>query len=181
MPVQLAALDEQRARLVRNIARHQSMLEAYLPGHTMVTRDLDDQPELTDVIMPSTLSAAARARLDGTLLHCEAQLRQAAARESLTSLLNQLRSRQLFNTYRKSNARGTRATIAVSESLRRCSNNAMVAVDAYRRHRAMLLTLDPKGSWAAQLKVLHNSDIRGIDERALTKEEARTRDTVARL
>jgi hypothetical protein len=157
------------------------MLDTYLPGHTMVTRDLDDQPELTEVPMPSTVTATARAMLDGVLLNCEAQLRLAAVQESLTNLLNQLRSRQLFKTYRISNARGTRATIAVSESLRRCSNNAMVAADAYRRHRAALATLDPRESWAAQFKELRDSDIRGINERALTEDEARTRDTMARL
>jgi hypothetical protein len=156
-------------------------VESYIPGYTMETRDLDNQPELTSLVMPSTLSALARARLNGPLLHCEVQLRQAAAQESLTELLNQLQSRQLFKSYRQSNARGTRATIAVAESLRRCSNSTMLAANAYQRHRAALGRLDPNGLWAARLKDLRDSDIRGINERALTEDEARARDTAAWL
>jgi hypothetical protein len=178
---QQAALDERRTRVVRNIVRFNSMLQVYIHGQRMECRNLDNEPELTSVIMPSSLSTSMRIPLDSALLRSEIELRQAAAQESLTDLLNQLRNRQLFNTFCRSNVRGTRGTTSIAESLRRCSSKAMLAANAYRRHHGALEILDPGGSWTARLKRLHDSDIRGIDERALNAEELRARDATARL
>jgi hypothetical protein len=69
----------------------------------------------------------------------------------------------------------------MAESLRRCSGKIMAAANAYRRHCTALETLDPEGDWSTQLKVLRDEDIRGINERALTAEEARSRDISTRL
>jgi hypothetical protein len=178
---QQAALDERRVRIVHNISRFRTMLATFLPEHNMDIRGLDNQPELTRIILPSSLSDSARASLDDIVLRSEIQLRLAAAQDALTDLLNELRARQLFNIYRRANIRGTRGTIAASESIRRCSNKVMLAASAYRRHRAALEILEPEGSWAARLKVLNDSDIRRINECALTKEEARERNTAAHL
>jgi hypothetical protein len=131
--------------------------------------------------MPSTLPQVARAALDQSLIGCEIDLRLAAARDALGELLNQLRTRQLLIIYCRTNVRGTRGSTAIAESLRRCSNKAMIAVKTYRRHRAALVILDPQGAWATQLKALADSDIRGINERALTEAEARSRDIASRL
>jgi hypothetical protein len=178
---QKAAIDERQARLMRNIARFQRMISTYIPGQTIEERELDDEPECTPVIMPSSLSTRGRHSLSKQLCICEINLRQAAAHEALGALLNQLCTRQLLITFRRANIRGTRGTTAAAESLRRCNIKVMAFAEQYRRHRSALVVLSPDGPWSERLKVLKEEDIRGINERAFTQDEVRARDLSSRL
>lgn len=108
----------------------------------------------------------------------EADLRVGEAREALHALRRGLRTRTMTNRFRLRHCTGQRMLTRGQGILRQINLKIHKAKLRYRYARNALVRLRGHGMWEKELKVLEDSDVRALNERALTVEEAEQRKAV---
>ncbi|KAJ7895592.1 hypothetical protein B0H14DRAFT_3628195 [Mycena olivaceomarginata] len=140
----------------------------------------DRNAEAVRLFMPSDI-ADRKKRENACALglpEVEAELRVGEAREALEALRQGLRTRTMTNRFRLRHCTGQRMLTRGQGILRQINLKIHKAKLRYRYARNALLRLRGHGSWEQELKVLEDSDVRALNERALTAEEAERRRAV---
>ncbi|KAJ7876466.1 hypothetical protein B0H14DRAFT_2568181 [Mycena olivaceomarginata] len=104
----------------------------------------------------------------------EARMREGEAREALEFVRQGLRSRTMTNRFRIRNYTGQGALTRGQGILRQINIKIHLGKIHYRYARAALLVLRGHGVWEEALRVLKDEDVRALNERAITAEEAAT-------
>lgn len=170
---------EQAQRLIKKLDVLRSAQKLILP-HAPAMVVNADQPWLTHIAFPSSLDIGSRDKVK-RLCDMEDGLREALAREALEALQRHLRTRDVALDFKNQHVRGVRGCTRMNDQLKAVVVKVRAAADAYRRHSAALLTLRPPGPWCKELQPLLDVDIRGINERALSADEAAQRERVRML
>ncbi|KAJ7510750.1 hypothetical protein B0H11DRAFT_1701190 [Mycena galericulata] len=174
---------KRRAMLTKRIRAFRKLQRAYMPNVrrflTQAQRALWDSEterdaEAVRLFLPSDI-ADKRKREKACavgLPEVEAELREGEAHEALEALHQGLRTRTMTNRFRLRNYTGQRALTRGQGILRQVNVKIHKAKLCYRYARNALLRLKDHGGWERVLQVLEDSDVRALNERALTTEEA---------
>jgi hypothetical protein len=180
---------KRRERLLKRIRVFRKLQHTYMPNlrqHLMATQravmdsEGDRNAEAVRLFMPSDI-ADGKKRENACALglpEVEAELRVGEAREALEALRQGLRTRTMTNRFRLRHCTGQRMLTRGQGILRQINLKIHKAKLRYRYARNALLRLRGHGSWEQELKVLEDSDVRALNERALTAEEAEQRRAV---
>ncbi|KAJ7207760.1 hypothetical protein B0H12DRAFT_1034419, partial [Mycena haematopus] len=180
---------KRRATLVKRIRVFRKMQRTYMPNlrrfltptqRAILESEPDRDAEGIRLFMPSDIGDATkreRACAVG-LPEVEADLRVGEAREALHSLRQALRARTMTNRFRLRHCTGQRMLTRGQGVLRQISLKVHRAKLRYRYARNALKQLRGPGTWEMELKVLDDADVRALNERALTAEEAEQRKAV---
>jgi hypothetical protein len=180
---------KRRTALVKRIRAFRKLQRTYMPNLrrflTAAQRSLwDTEPERNAeairLFMPSEIadkSRRVRACAVG-LPAVEEELRVGEAREALHALRQGLRTRTMTNRFRLRHCTGQRMLTRGQGVLRQVNLKIHKAKLRYRYARNVLLRLKGHGTWETELQVLEDKDVRALNERALTEEEAEQRQTV---
>lgn len=133
-------------------------------------------PEAVPLILPSHLPPADRDQIClPSLTALEAEVRLAQLNDSLANLRQQLRLRSFANRYKVANVTGQRASTKTNALFKQIADKVWATSNQYRRSREAYLALVGPGDWENALRVLLEIDVRAINERALTEQEAAER------
>ncbi|KAJ7105657.1 hypothetical protein C8R44DRAFT_639050 [Mycena epipterygia] len=188
-PSQELDFTKRRGAIARRIRAFRKLQRAYMPHVrrflTMSQRllwdtEADRDPEAVRLFMPSDISDADRRGLacaEG-LPVVEADLRDGEAHEALENLRQGLRMRTMTNRFRLRNMTGQRMLTRGQGVLRQNNIRIHKAKLRYRYARNALRRVRGNGTWERELQVLLDTDVRALNERALTAEEAAQRDAV---
>jgi hypothetical protein len=158
---------ERRQRLVKKIDRLRVLHRQHLSDVPVFSYDADN-PESTTVLLPSNLPSTYNYRW---LRKAEEDLREAAARESLSALQHHLRTRDVWLDFKQKHIRGVASCTRMNHAIGTVHAKIRAAATAYRRHRAALISLRGDGGWCNELRQLQEEDIRGLNERSYTAKE----------
>ncbi|THU75491.1 hypothetical protein K435DRAFT_814289 [Dendrothele bispora CBS 962.96] len=186
-PTQQLELQKRRSSLLKRILHFRSLQVLLMPRLSDVL-SLDDMkqvespdyshPEKIRLFLPSdcrTASARTRACVAG-LPAAEARLREAEARDALTSVRDGLRARTATTRYKIRNVTGQVGSTRAGGVLRHIDIRIHSRKIRYRLARDCLLRLVGHGKWEEELRELKDTDITGLNERKLTEEEAAERE-----
>ncbi|KAJ7720440.1 hypothetical protein B0H16DRAFT_1474428 [Mycena metata] len=184
----LAFLKRQTA-LTKRIRAFRKLQRTYMPNVrrflTATQRALWDteaerEAEGVRLFMPSEMAdKTKRERACAVGLgEVEAELRIGEARQALEELREGLRTRTMTNRYRLRHCSGQRMLTRGQGILRQINVKIHKAKLHYRYVQHALTRLKEHGAWERELRVLEDSDIRALNERALTEEEAAQRQGV---
>jgi hypothetical protein len=136
--------------------------------------------EAVRLFMPSNvLDATKRVKACAVGLPAvEESLRVGEAREALHALRQGLHTRTMTNRFRLQNCTGQRMLTRGQGILQQINVKIHKAKIHYRYVRNALKRLKGDGPWEKELAVLEDSDVRALNERALTEEEAEQRQVV---
>ncbi|KAJ7435889.1 hypothetical protein B0H11DRAFT_1755463 [Mycena galericulata] len=180
---------KRRAALIKRIRAFRKMQRTYMPNVrrflTSTQRELwdteaDRDAEAIRLFMPSDIDDKGR-RMKACaagLEEVEAELRIGEGREALEALRQGLRARTMTNRFRLRNCTGQRALTRGQGVLRQINVRIHKAKLRYRYARNAILRLKGHGGWERELRVLEDSDVRALNERALTEEEVAQRQAV---
>jgi hypothetical protein len=178
-PTQESTFLENKGRLVKKLEKLQAMQRAHRLSFPALVID-QEKPYDTTITFPSSLDATLRDQVTW-LCRAEDGLREALAREALEALLRQLRTRDVALDFKNQHVRGVRGCTRMNDTLKAVVIKVKAAADAYRRHHRALTALRSPGTWSLELQPLLDSDVRGINERALTTDEAAQRSRAREL
>ncbi|KAF8121845.1 hypothetical protein K438DRAFT_1653350 [Mycena galopus ATCC 62051] len=177
---------KRRGALLKQIRAFRKMQRTYMPNLrrfltptqcAMLDSETDRDAEGIRLFMPSDI--AEKPRRDKAcavgLPEVEAELRVGEAREALHSLRQGLRARTMTNRFRLRHCTGQRMLTRGQGVLRQINLKVHRAKLRYRYVRNALKRLRGVGPWENELRVLDDVDVRALNERALTAEEAEQR------
>ncbi|KAJ6528208.1 hypothetical protein B0H19DRAFT_1275002 [Mycena capillaripes] len=181
--VQTIDFAKRRASLVKRIRAFRKLQRTYMPNVskflTATQRALWDSEternaEAVHLFLPSDiLDRAKRVQACAVgLPDVEADLRIDEARTALEALRQGLRTRTMTNRYRLRHCTGQRMLTRGQGILRQINLRIHKAKLRYRYACNALTRLKDHGVWEKELQVLQDSDVRALNERALTAEEA---------
>jgi hypothetical protein len=181
--LQSTSLVERRTMLLKRVQRFREIQLLYMPGldaqhlahlersalpHNTTSVHVED----IKLFMPSELPAESRRRFcTPDLVNIEDRLRYAEAHDSLDRLRHHLRTRTFTNTFKTKNVTGQKHNTRAREVQHSIDDKVKTAQVQYCRARAAVLNLRGPGSWQSKLQVLEQSDVRALNERALTEQE----------
>ncbi|KAF7373979.1 CxC2 domain-containing protein [Mycena sanguinolenta] len=177
---------KRRATLLKRIRAFRKLQRTYMPNlrrfltatqSAQWDSEGDHDAENIRLFLPSDISSKAnreKACAVG-LPEVEADLRVGEAREALNTLRQGLRTRTMTNRFRLRNCTGQRMLTRGQGVLRQVNLRVHKAKLRYRYARNALLRLRGNGPWEKELRVLEDEDVRALNERALTTEEAEQR------
>ncbi|KAJ7225301.1 hypothetical protein GGX14DRAFT_556103 [Mycena pura] len=176
--VQAADLQWRRTLLLGQVKRLRDEQAHFMPGlatyldSKLAPPESMARPEDMWLHLPSSLPVSVRETVCIVgLLHEEERLRLAQAHEALRHLRRHLRIRMLAHHFRRKHTSG-QAAYTKSQALQSSIEVSIKsAVSRYNAARAALLALRGPGEWEQILQVLHDKDIRGMNERTLNDEE----------
>jgi hypothetical protein len=185
----MVAILKRRAALRKRIRAFRKLQRTYMPDLrrflTAIQRAVWDaeaerDAEAVRLFMPSDiLDETKRLRACAVgLAEVEAELRTGEARETLHALRQGLQTRTMTNCFRLRHCTGQRMLTRGQGILRQINLKIHKAKLRYRYVRNALKRLKGDGPWEKELKVLEDSDVRALNERALTAEEAEQRRAV---
>ncbi|KAJ7220366.1 hypothetical protein C8J57DRAFT_1536840 [Mycena rebaudengoi] len=171
-----------RTLLLKHIQKFRALQLVYMPGAQGWLTDAQKQvfdgngeqlPEATRLFMPSEFSdTTTRGRVCASGLgELEAHMREGEALESLEAVRHGLRSQTMTNRFNIRNYTGQGALRRGQNVLREINIKIHLAKVQYRYARSALLVLRGHGTWEERLQVLHDDDVRALNERALTEAE----------
>ncbi|KAJ7165438.1 hypothetical protein C8R43DRAFT_878439, partial [Mycena crocata] len=190
-PTDLQSLDflKRRTAITRRIRAFRKLQRTYMPNvrrfltqsqRALWDSEADRDAEAVRLFLPSDIGdkkQRAKGCAQG-LADCEAQLREAEAREALVKLREGLSIRTMTNRFRRRNFTGQRALTRGQGILRQLNMRIHKAKLRYRYARNALYRLRDHGPWEQEFKVLEEKDVRALNERALTEEETAQRQAV---
>ncbi|KAJ7303696.1 hypothetical protein DFH08DRAFT_721911, partial [Mycena albidolilacea] len=179
------AFVKRRTALLKKIHQFRQLQLVYMPALRSFLSDHERQvldgngeqtPETTRLFMPSELGDPGNRRKACAvgLPEVEARMREGEAREALEVVRQGLRSRTMTNRFRIQNYTGQGALTRGQGILRQINIKIHLGKIHYRYARAALLVLRGHGVWEEALRVLKDEDVRALNERAITAEEAAT-------
>jgi hypothetical protein len=178
---QTLAFTKRRTTLLKRIHRFRQVQGVYMPALRALLSNEQRQvydgngeqlPEATRLFMPSELDDTIRGRACATgLPEIEACMREGEAMQVLEAIRHGLRTRTMTNRYKLRNWTGQGMLTKGQGILRQINIKIHAAKLRYRYARAALLALHKHGAWEERLSILHNDDVRALNERALMDEE----------
>lgn len=131
-------------------------------------------PERTRLFLPSDLrdEASRTAACLRGVVETETRLREGEIHDALEELRQGLRARTATNRFKTKNTTGQVANTRAQGIQRQVDLKIHTSKLRYRFSRAALLKLKGHGLWEQRLEELRDEDVRGLNERALTAEEA---------
>ena len=176
-------LVERRTALRKKIIRYARLLPSHLPLYThrfpSPINTETPNPEDLPLIFASTLPADIRlSTCPAPFTNIEERLREAQAYEALGDVRRYLRQRNFASTFKIKNVTGQRANTRARQWLNTINAKVVAAKHTYRHARACLLNLRGPGDWEKVLRVLDDSDVRGLNECALTEAEKAEREAI---
>jgi hypothetical protein len=184
---QAAELQRKRTLLLGMVQRLRDEQAHFMPGLTRLLEEnpsdeSSTRPEEMKLYLPSTLPARTRNDICvGGLPAQEERLRAAQAREALSDLRRQLRTRTMAHQFKRRHMDG-QAAYTKSQALQSAIEQKIkAATSRYNAARGALLALRGPGVWEETLRELQASDIRGMNERAMNEEEKREEQQARRL
>jgi hypothetical protein len=129
-------------------------------------------PELTRLFMPSELDNTIRGRACVTgLPEIEACMREGETMQVLEVIRHSLRTQTMMNRYKLRNWTGQGMLTKGQGILQQINIKIHAAKLQYWYVHAALLALCKHGAWEELLCILHEDDVRALNECALTDEE----------
>ncbi|KAF8148323.1 hypothetical protein K438DRAFT_1625581 [Mycena galopus ATCC 62051] len=190
-PTDTQALDflKRRTALIKRIRAFRKLQRTYMPKlrrfmssvqQTLWDSETERNAEEIRLFMPSEISEKSRRAKACAmgLPEVEADLRVGEAREALHALRQGLRTRTMTNRFRLRHCTGQRMLTRGQGVLRRVNLKIHKAKLRYRYARNTIKRLKGEGPWEKELAVLEDGDVRALNERALTAEEAEQRKTI---
>ncbi|KAJ7024801.1 hypothetical protein C8F04DRAFT_1192096 [Mycena alexandri] len=181
---------KRKTALTKRIRRFRRLQLTYMPelvrlltpAQRQVWEEKGRSAELVKLFMPSELGATTRgAACESGLGKIEEEMREAELQESLDDVRDALRIRTMANRFRRRNTTGQRALTRGQGLLRQISVRIHKAKLRYRYARTALLRLRGHGAWEERYRVLAEEDIRGVNERTITEEEAGERERLRQM
>ncbi len=184
-------VERQRNVILRDLKKFRRLQLSFMPKFKEYLTDeqrviLDSPvsvlPEETKLFLPSELRAADRAlprACVAGLVDWESRLREAECRDALESLRQGLRTRSAGHLFTVRNVTGQAPTTRAEGVQRKVQVNIYLSKLRYRWARNALFRLREHGSWERELRVLNDTDVRGMNERLLTAEEIAERHILA--
>lgn len=166
--------------LLAKITRFTELQATHMPSLATARPDvLSNAPVLTadtaltyPIVLPSSLPAATRAAVcSPELVTIEDDFRNADLFEALDDLRHALRMRSSYNRDKVKNITGQIRNTRAREKQLAVDEEVKDAAYRYRDARRSLMQLRGEGDWEKVLRPLLDSDIVGLNERALTREE----------
>ena len=187
-------MQEKRNVLAHRIANWQKIQDIYMPSTLSLrprqeSSDADTEaqassessqsssgPEKITLFLPSACPASIRLSEEmQPLMGKETQLRVAQAYDALSYIKKLRRILVGISAFKHQNISGTggRANTRVRSLYEKFQGRIKLAAQRYRMAYTALLILDQNGSWSSQLRVLHDTDIRGPDQDADDESEGK--------
>ncbi|KAK7050147.1 CxC2 domain-containing protein [Favolaschia claudopus] len=190
-PTEVQAVDflKRRTTLQKELRAFRKLQRTYMPNlrrfltttqQAIWDSEADRLAESVRLFMPSDIADTdkrVRACALG-LPDLEATLRTGEAREALEALRSGLRTRTMTNRFRLRHCTGQRMLTRGQGILRQVNLKVHKAKLRYQYARNALLKLKGHGVWESELRVLEDGDVRAVNERALTAEEAEQRQSI---
>ncbi|KAJ6603283.1 hypothetical protein DFH09DRAFT_899070, partial [Mycena vulgaris] len=191
-PTQELEFVKRRGALIKRIRAFRKLQRGYMPRvrrfltpsqRALWDSEADRDAEAMRLFMPSDMADPGRREkaCGATLGDVEADLREGEAHEALETLREGLRMRTMTNRSRLRNATGQRALTRGQGVLRLNNVKIHKAKLRYRYARNALMRVRGSGEWKKELRVLADTDVRALNERAVTEEEAAQREIVHNL
>jgi hypothetical protein len=140
------------------------------------------QPEDEPLRLPSSLiSSLLPIACAAHLVDAEARLRLADSYDALEDLRRTLRTRTWLNHFKIQNITGVAPNTRARAMQKAVDQHAAAHARRYRRSRAAHLALQGPGEWEVVLRPLHDEDVRGMNERAMTLQERSERDRMKQV
>ncbi|KAJ7780811.1 hypothetical protein DFH07DRAFT_865230 [Mycena maculata] len=190
-PTEQQSLDflKRHTALLKRIRTFRRLQRTYMPHlrrylavaqREQLETEGDREAESIRLLMPSEITDKTKRERACTvgLPAVEGELRIGEAREALEVLRAGLQTRTMTNRYRLRNCTGQRALTRGQGVLRQINMKIHKAKLRYRYVQNALLRLKGHGSWEKELQVLNDGDVRALNERALTEEEAAQRQSI---
>jgi hypothetical protein len=142
----------------------------------------DEAPEVTDLRLPSSLSASKRRKICSPgVIEAETELRHAFLGDMLEDLLRYLRMRSMVNHGKVRFAKGVAANTRFRTAQDGVDKRILSTAAAYQRHREAYLRLAGPGDWERHYRPLSKSDLRGLNEAQISDHELAERDRIVKL
>ncbi|KAJ7242525.1 hypothetical protein C8J57DRAFT_1526216 [Mycena rebaudengoi] len=183
-PTMQIEIMRRRTALMKRIRAFRRLQASYMPNirafmtlaqQTMWDGEGGNVAEAIRLFMPSDLTEGSKRNgaCAAGLTEVEAVLWEGEALEALEELRQALRTQTMTHRFKVRNATGQRALTRGQGVLRQVAVRIHKAKLRYQYARNQLLRLRSHGGgWEKCLPVLRDEDIRGLNERALTEEEA---------
>lgn len=178
--LQSTSIVERRTVLLKRLTRFREIQQIYMPSVDAQvlaheSRSSSTTPvhiEDAKLFMPSELTSTQREEYchEG-IADTENRLRYAEAFDSLEDLRRQLRTRTYISRFKIKNVTGQKANTRARDKQSTIDASVKSSELRYCRARKALLALRGPGDWEETLKVLHPSDVRGLNERGLNDQE----------
>lgn len=181
-PSQALTVQKQRTAMLWSIQQFRELQLTFMPRfrdfitasqqHHLDNPDTD-RPERIKLILPSELhNATARQNsCAGKIWEQEADLREGEALDALNAVRQGLRARTITNSFKLKNVTGQKHNTRAQGVLRQIDLSINTNKIRYRFARNALFRLWGHGEWEKKLQVLKDTDVRGLNERALNAEE----------
>ncbi|KDQ30010.1 hypothetical protein PLEOSDRAFT_1037626, partial [Pleurotus ostreatus PC15] len=162
---------ERRNRLMRRITTWQSIQELYVPGIGLYQRSSTDRSvdtfkaEDIDLLLPSNI--IPRFHVNVKLAEYEFRLRYGSAHDLLTELRRQLLILGTMYQSKDRYVRGQEHNTRSVTLIKNVQSRINFAAVRYRSNREALVSLSTflnKSGWESTLRVLEDSDLRGLKE-----------------
>jgi hypothetical protein len=170
--------------LRKKIQHLRTLQTEFMSGLRSVLRTptvLDDSPDIlaenVRLYLPSELSSADRNQACTTVVaDAEARIRHADALEALDDLCRYLHTHTCLNKWRVKNITGQHQSTRTRALQHRINIKVQAAKTHYWHACNALLIIHGPGEWECTLQVLHDGDVRALNERELTLQEKEQRD-----
>ncbi|THU98713.1 hypothetical protein K435DRAFT_562307, partial [Dendrothele bispora CBS 962.96] len=180
-------LAKRRSGLIKRLGHFRKLQKLMMPRLSQVlsadelthlTNEDHSCPEKVRLFLPSDIPRVADRVLAcvADLPKMEAKLREAEAQDALERVRDGLRSRTGANRFKIRHITGQVGSTRAAGVLRQIDIRIHSRKIQYRLAREALVRLRGHGKWEDVLRPLMDEDVRGINERALTKEEQRERE-----
>ncbi|KAF5335445.1 hypothetical protein D9758_017825 [Tetrapyrgos nigripes] len=182
-------VEKRRSGLLKHITQFRNLQSMLMPrlSDVLSAEEMEhienpdlSRPEKIRLFLPSecgTASAMRTACVAG-LMDNEARLREVEARDALEGVRDGLRARTAANRYKVQNITGQIGNTRASGVLRDIDIRIHSHKIRYQLARDALLSLRGHGKWEETLRPLKDEDVRGLSERALTREEQAQREAI---
>lgn len=182
-PTQELNIQKLRSALFRRIQKFQNLQQVFMPNIKQHLSPLQIEhlespssthPERTRLFLPSDLrdDASRSASCLKGVVETETRLREGEINDALEDLRQGLRARTATNRFKTMNTTGQVANTRAQGVQRQIDIKVHTCKLRYRFARTALLKLKGHGVWEQRLQELKDEDVRGLNERALTAEEA---------
>lgn len=169
--------------IVRAIAAFRQDQEYCLPhvygALTADEREPDRKSAMSvRLYMPSEPPEGDRSLVAPAARQMEAKVRWASMADALDDLRHQLRLKGVLNKFKLANITGQRANTRARGAQDAVNANVQKAAMCYRRHRAAYLALEGPGKWERTMRLLDDTDCRGLGDRLLEQLEQKSEHAV---
>lgn len=178
--LQQVNFQKQASALLQKLQQFRKLQDVHMPGlsdallseGTVIPQLSPDIVDTYPIILPSDVSPPNRLRIcSAYLVKVEDELQYADACDALEDLRHSLRMRTAYNQDKIANVTGQIHNTRARDMQQSVEDAVKHARDRYRKARNAVERLRGPGDWQKLLQVLCDSDIVGLNERALTREE----------